>query len=50
MDISFADGTHLDHVTLHWMHDVLEIRVSKGRNVVGVSGFSNLKLEWQNNE
>jgi len=50
MDISFADGTHLDHVTLHWIHDVLEIRVSKGRNVVGVSGFSNLKLEWQNNE
>lgn len=50
MDISFADGTHLDHVNLHWIHDVLEIRVSKGRNVVGVSGFSNLKLEWQNNE
>jgi lipopolysaccharide transport system ATP-binding protein len=50
MNISFADGTHLDHVTLHWIHDVLEVRVSKGRNVVGITGFSDLELEWQINE
>jgi lipopolysaccharide transport system ATP-binding protein len=47
MDINFTDGNHYDHVTLQWAYDVLEFRVSRGRNVVGISGFPNLELTWE---
>lgn len=46
LDIIFTDGTHFDHVVLHWLYDGIEFKVARGRNVVGICGFPNLKFNW----
>lgn len=46
LDVTLADGDHFDHKLLQWMYEVLELRVSRGRNVVGLCGLQNLSINW----
>lgn len=46
LDLSLADGDILNHVQLDWIRDAIVLSVSKGRNVVGLVGFSNYNVRW----
>ncbi len=50
LDVNVTDGSHLEHLNLIWLHDVIDFKVARGRNIAGVSGFSSLKIDWASYE
>lgn len=46
-DFAFANGVGDDHYQLHWIHDGITLECVKGRQVHGILGFDDLKIEWE---
>lgn len=47
LDIAFANGIGDDHYQIHWIHDGIAIECIKGRQVHGILGFDDLKIDWE---
>lgn len=47
IDIAFANGVGDDHYQIHWIHDGIAFECIKGRQVHGILGFDDLKIDWE---